>query len=98
MLENKKSIIRRWFLDLFFLLLTFDWWHCDAANDQASSLLHRVHKVSESLSQENVKRWSLHNLQNCNYKQQMYANSIDGAETAQEFGKLVGVLKGNRTN
>ncbi|CAK8677445.1 unnamed protein product [Clavelina lepadiformis] len=93
MLENKQSFIRRWFLHLLFLLLTFRWWHCDAVTDKLSRLLHRVHKVKEHLSQENLTSWKLRNLQNCNYHQQMHANSIDSAETAQNIENLVGFLK-----
>ncbi|XP_076801235.1 fibroleukin-like [Clavelina lepadiformis] len=93
MLENKKNFIRKWFLHLLLLLLTFDSWHCDAVSDQPGRLLHRVHKVRESISQENVKRRKLRNLQNCHYQQQMYANSIASAETAQNIEKSAKVLK-----
>ena len=95
MLDYKRSFIRRLFLHLLFLLLTFDWWHFDAVTDKLSRLLHRVHKVRQSLSQENL---TSRNLQNCNYQQQMHANFVYSAETAQNIENLVGFLKGDRAD
>ncbi|XP_076799723.1 fibrinogen-like protein 1 [Clavelina lepadiformis] len=93
MLNYKRIFFRRWFLHLLFLLVAFHWCHCDAVTDKISRLLQRVHKVEESLSQENLTSWKLCHLRNCHCQQQMHVNSIDSAETAQNIANLVGFLK-----
>ncbi|XP_076810425.1 angiopoietin-4-like [Clavelina lepadiformis] len=93
MLHQNRNL-RKWFLDFLFLLLTFHWSYCKAVKaDQASRLLHRAQKISESLRKGNLRNWQLRNLQNCNYKQQMYANSIEFAENARKFVISAGFLK-----
>ncbi|CAK8686895.1 unnamed protein product [Clavelina lepadiformis] len=90
---KRTRFIKKRFLDLFFLVLTFHWRHCQAEINQANRLLRRVHKVGESLGKHNVISRNIPYLQYCDYKKHIYTNVIDFADNVINSGILTGFLK-----
>ncbi|CAK8679054.1 unnamed protein product [Clavelina lepadiformis] len=84
-----RNWLQNSFLYCCLLLLTLQWWHCQAVTDQANSVLERVKRLSKSLEKQSSTNINFHNLQNCKFKQQSYKTHVDFAENVKQFHSFI---------
>ncbi|XP_076824406.1 fibrinogen-like protein 1 [Clavelina lepadiformis] len=89
MFSQRRHWQQKSFICCCSLLLTLQWWHCQAVTDQVSSVLQRVKKLSKSLEKQSSTDMKLDNLQNCKFKQQSYKTFADFTENLNQFHSFI---------